>query len=228
MKSRGKHDGCEQGRFVRMILPSACLLFSLFGIDRAVALDADTAAQMMRESEREQRALQAEIHRVRAENRTGVSSVVAEADEHEEHEHGGRNVPEGARMGGAVRSPEEAMRFVNSPEFAVQLEDAAKMFNDQLPALNVMMASNPVPGQAFVPLQPLSVAQIQQAVGAAVRGGGEVSIAQFKALAQWQAMMKGSMTNGMSKGGTAMSQAAPREPVVRMIDIGRRGQKGGR
>ena len=153
------------------------------------ALDADTAARLMRESARGQRAVQAEIQRMRWQMKN-APWVVTNAP------------PETAQSGKEIavpdmKTPEDVDRFMKSPEMTETFGKVVEAFNAQLPALNAMMASNPVPGQSAAPLQPLTVGQFQRAIGAVARSGGDgtLAIPQFEALTHWQAAWLEKMTN---------------------------------
>lgn len=226
---------CGQfSRFGRMLCLEACLLVFVFDTHRAFAWDTDTMSQIMRESARDQRMLQTEIKRMRMQKYGNVSPKT-ETNMHG-HQHDTPVAPVEASPMPEMRTKDDAVQFMQSPDMLAKFAAAAEAINAQFPMFNEMMAEHPIPGQTFIPLEPLSAEQFQQAIVSSMRDGSKVSLPQFDILQQWQAMMAANATNGMSNGvaitnetaTAALAGAPPGETIVRTIDIGKLGRKGGR
>jgi hypothetical protein len=94
------------------------------------------------------------------------------------------------------RNAVDAQRWLAAPEMTERLKMAEERFNAALPQMNAVMASNPMPGRASVPLKPLKEGELQRAVSAAAAGGGQAHVQQFEAIRQWQTALLEKLTNG--------------------------------
>ena len=233
MRKCGKHACGLFSRFGRMLCLVACLLVFVFATHRAFAWDMDTVSQIMRESARDQRMLQAEIRRIRMQKHEN-GSPRTETEAHG-HQHETPVAPVDASPMPEMRTKEDAVQFMQSPEMLAKFATAVEAINARFPMFNAMMTDHPIPGQAFAPLEPLSAEQFQQAIVSSMRDGRKFSLPQFDTLQQWQSMMAANATNGVPKEETvkneaapaAMAGAAPGETIVRTIDIGKLGRRGG-
>jgi hypothetical protein len=155
------------------------------------AMDVDAAAKSLRDGRREQRTLQAEAREAAREVRgTAVITHTPSQQTVEEYVHTAAPVE--------IRSREDALKYLASPEMTAQLSDAVKQFNSALPKLNAEMASHPVSGMELAPLEPLTDKQLQSAIIGAMDNGGALNVPQFDAMKGWVDEMLRQMTNGVT------------------------------
>jgi len=156
------------------------------------ALTEEQVAQTLHQAERQERALQAERQQAKREAYAPKKIVAPQARTAPAHTHAEK--PE-------IKNAGDAQRWLASPEMAERMKGMERVFNENLPALNAMMANNPAPGRAFTPLEPIKAGDIQRAASQAVTSGGGngggVKIPQFEALEQWREAMMAKMTNAM-------------------------------
>jgi len=154
----------------------------------AMTTRANQAAQL-RQFEQRQRALQAEQRQMQRQA-YAPKKIVAEHEHDDDHPH--IDAPE-------IKSAEDAQRWLASPETVERMKEAERKFNENLPMLNAMMASNPVPGKAFAPIEPIKEGDILRSVNKAMASDSDgdivVKLPQFEALEEWQAAMMEKMTN---------------------------------
>lgn len=151
------------------------------------ALDMDTAAKTLRDGRREQRTLEAEARAGTREVRG--TAVVTHTPSQTVEEHVQTSIT------GEIRSREDALKWLTSPEMTAQLNEAVRQFNNELPKLNAEMARNPVAGLATSPLEPLTDKQLQTAIIGAMNNGGTLTVPQFEAMKRWMDEMLRQMTN---------------------------------
>ena len=122
-----------------------------------------------------------------------VKNTVVPPGGHDGHTHDGHD--DDAEI--AIKNPREVQRWLSTPEAVSQIQAAEARLNQMIPLLNAMMASNPVPGKVFAPVEPMKEGDLQRVfLRAAAEGSTELNIPQLEAFRQWRETAISRMTNG--------------------------------